>query len=126
MIKNTIVNSYIEGLQNEGDTLKIDEGFHPEFALMGMKEDGSLRVLPIGEWRAYAALRAVKGDLPRPDSNRVSAEFDFVDITRDVAVAKLQYFEGDQHTYTDYITLYKVEGQWKMVAKFYSPTADKN
>lgn len=104
--------------------MKIDAGFHPSFSLVGKKGDGSLRVLPISEWRAYQAERARKGELPRPDSLRVSAEFELVDISNDAAVAKLHYYEGGKQTYIDYITLYRFKDGWKMMSKYYTPVGE--
>jgi hypothetical protein len=119
-IKNTIITSYVDGLQNEGDSIKIDQGFHPEFVLLGKKDDGTLRVLPISKWREAQMKKASAGKLPRLDSTKVSVEFVFVDISEDVAVAKLNYFEGKIHTYTDYITLYNYPSGWKMISKVYT------
>lgn len=35
-IINFILQSYVEGLQNEGDVTKIYAGFHPGFNLLGI------------------------------------------------------------------------------------------
>jgi hypothetical protein len=119
-IEATIINAYVEGLQNEGDTVKIDKGFHPQFALLGKKDDGSILVLPIAEWRERKKQSILNGDLPRDEPNRVSAKFEFIDVSDDVAVAKLFYYEGDKHTYTDYISLYKFGPEWKIVSKMFT------
>jgi hypothetical protein len=111
-------------LQNESVSTKIDQGFHPEFALLGKKEDSTLRVLPISTWKEINVNRSITGELPRPDNSKVSAEFVFVDISDDVAVAKLHYFEEKKQTYTDYITLYKFPEGWKMISKVYTAIED--
>ena len=42
-----------------------------------------------------------------------------IDISKDVAVTRLDYLEGGQKTYVDYISLYKYETGWKIVSKIY-------
>jgi hypothetical protein len=119
-IESTILNSYIEGLQNEGDTIKIDAGFHPQFALLGKDDNGTIWALPINEWRKTQFQKVKDGELPLKNSNRVSAEFDFIDVTNDVAVAKLFYYQGGKQVYTDYISLYKFDSTWKIVCKVFT------
>ena len=119
-VEVAILNSYIEGLQNEGDTIKIDQSFHPQFALIGKGEKCSIWALPIQEWRVRQSQKALDGELPLKDPNRVSAQFVFVDVTKDVAVAKLFYYQSGKHVYTDYISLYKFDSEWKIVSKVFT------
>lgn len=116
-IANIIQSAYVEGLQNEGDSVKIDAGFHSQFQMIRRVENDSLMLYPIYEWRKRAIEAKESGYLPRPKSKEVSLEFVFIDITVDAAVAKVKYFEGKEHTYTDYITLYKFGEDWKIVSK---------
>ncbi|MBD99650.1 MAG: hypothetical protein CMO34_07380 [Verrucomicrobia bacterium] len=46
-------------------------------------------------------------------------EVEFIDITGDVAVARINYFEGESRTYVDYISLYRYGSSWKIVSKIY-------
>jgi hypothetical protein len=116
-IANIIQSAYVEGLQNEGDSVKIDAGFHSQFQMIRRIENDSLMLFPISEWRKRAIEAKGNGYLPRPKSKEVSLEFVFIDISGDAAVAKVKYFEGKTHTYTDYITLYKFDEDWKIVSK---------
>ena len=116
-IANIIQSAYVEGLQNEGDSVKIDAGFHSQFQMIRRVENDSLMLYPIYEWRKRAIEAKESGYLPRPKSKEVSLEFVFIDISGDAAVAKVKYFEGKTHTYTDYITLYKFDEDWKIVSK---------
>ena len=63
-IEAIILNSYITGLQNDGDTIKIDKGFHPQFALLGKGDKGSIWALPIHEWRKRQNQKVMDGELP--------------------------------------------------------------
>lgn len=119
-IKALILDSYVEGLQNEGDTNRIDAGFHPEFIMTGRSENDELWHYKISDWRQRKIERRASGDLPLDAERRVSAKFDLVDISDDVAMVKLRYFEGGKHTYTDYISLYLIQGEWKIIAKVFT------
>ena len=119
-IKNVVLTSYVDGLQNEGDSLKIDQGFHPAFEMLGRNAQDSLFKRPIAPWRNQQVKRREAGELPNEGAELVRGEFEFVDVTDDVAVAKLIYYKGNRHAYTDYISLYKMNGEWKIVSKVYT------
>lgn len=119
-IKQLIQDSYVNGLQNEGDTNHIDAGFHPDFVMTGRGENDELWHYKISDWRQRKIERRGNGELPLDAERRVSAEFDLVDISDDAAMVKLRYFEGGQHTYTDYISLYQIQGEWKIIAKIFT------
>lgn len=118
-IINTINTAYAEGLQNEGDSLKIDQGFHPDFYLLGKGDSLALRKYAITDWRNRQIKNKASGKLPRPADREVSLIYDFIDITGDVAVAKVNYFEGELQTYVDYISLYHYGNGWKIISKIY-------
>lgn len=123
-IRAIIQTAYVEGLQNEGDSVKIDKGFHPQFQMIARGKEDALRLYAIKDWRKSSLTRRKEGKLPRPAYRTVSLKFDFVDVTGDAAVAKVRYFEGTEHTYTDYITLYKFGKDWKLVSKAFYRVGD--
>lgn len=115
----TIQTSYVEGLMNEGDTLKIDQGFHSSFVMTGLSEKGELWVHPIDKWRSQKIAARKAGKLPRPAEKTVTLNYHFIDITGNTAVAKVDYNEGGITTYVDYISLYRINGQWKIISKIF-------
>jgi len=119
IISNLINSAYAEGLQNEGDSLKIDAGFHAQFKMIYKGENQELKEYPLNMWRSRQVERKANGELPRPKETSVSLKFDFVDITGDAAVAKVNYFEGTELTYIDYISLYKFQSGWKIISKIF-------
>ena len=50
-IKKIIQTAYVEGLQNEGDTVKINLGFHPGFEMLIPGRDGELKKFSITDWK---------------------------------------------------------------------------
>ncbi|WP_372644678.1 nuclear transport factor 2 family protein [Ancylomarina sp.] len=117
-IKNVIQTSYVEGLQNEGNLEKIDQGIHPDFVLLGIGEGDKMWKLPIDKWKEKTVKKLEEGKLPR-EENPVSIQFLSIDITGTAAVAKIEFYVGEKLTYIDYISLYKFEGNWKMVNKIF-------
>lgn len=119
-IEQVIQNGYISGLQNEGDSVKIDQNFHPQFEMIGHADDGSLWKRSIAQWRDRQIERRGNGELPNEGDELISGEFEFIDVTQDVAVAKLHYYKGERLAYTDLISLYKINGEWRIVSKVFT------
>lgn len=118
-IKKVIQTAYVEGLQNEGDLQKIDSGIHPQFKLLGIKDDGTIWTLPIDEWKQKIAEKKKQGTLPRSKDNLISIKFLSVDVTGTAAVAKFEFYVGSTLKYVDYISLYKFGNDWKLVSKVF-------
>jgi len=117
-IKEVIQTAYVEGLQNEGDAEKIDDGFHPEFALL-IPDGKKLNRYFIKDWKASVLKRKEEGKLPKTDEQKVNITFDFVDVIGTAATAKIKFFVGKELVYYDYISLYKYGREWKIVSKIY-------
>ncbi|MEM6415513.1 MAG: nuclear transport factor 2 family protein [Pseudomonadota bacterium] len=121
-IKDVIQSAYVEGVQNEGNLEKIDRGFHPDFAMLGIGDNGSMWKFSIEEWKKRIVKSVSDGKLPRPADDKVSVKFLSVDVTGNAAVAKLEYYVGTKLEYIDYISLYKFDGDWKLVSKIFHKT----
>jgi len=42
-----------------------------------------------------------------------------VDVTGNAAVAKIEIYKDGKHIYSDYMALYKIDNNWKIVNKIY-------
>ena len=118
-IKKTIQTAYVEGLQNEGDFTKIDNGFHPDFELLIPDKNGELRKFTLTEWKEKIKADLASGKLPKKEENKVSVKFLLVDVTGNAAVAKFEFYVGQKLTFVDYQFLYKFQENWKIVSKIY-------
>ncbi len=85
--------------------------FHPESKLFWIR-DGQLAQRTSEEYIA-----AARGT-PAPDEAQRKRRIDFIDITGDAAVAKLTLQYPDV-TLTDYMSLLKIGGEWKIVNKIF-------
>jgi len=118
-IKEVIQTAYVEGLQNEGDTKKIDSGIHPDFNLLGIGKNNTMWKYSIIDWKASSVKKRKEGKLPLSGDDIVSIKFISIDITGTAAMAKIKFYVGNKLTYIDYISLYKFDDGWKMVNKIF-------
>lgn len=117
-IKKVIQAAYIDGLQNRTNLDAIEEGFHPGFSLLIYKGN-MMDKLPIYNWAQYAKMKKEKNPDGPTEEEKVSCTFENIDITGTAAVAKIKFFIGKKHVYTDYLSLYKFDDGWKIVSKIY-------
>lgn len=118
-IKNIIKTAYEEGLQNEGNEEKIELGFHKDFTMLGIGENGQMWKYPISMWKAEQLKKLEEGHLPLKDKDKVSVRFVSIDVTSNAAIVKLEYIVQDKVKYVDYMSLYKFDNQWKIVCKIF-------
>jgi hypothetical protein len=119
LIRATIQIAYVEGLQNEGDTVKINSGFHPGFELLIPGKNGELEKYSLTAWKEKIKASLASGKLPRKEADKVSVKFLNVDVTGDAAMAKFEFYVGEKLTFVDYQFLYKFKDGWKIVSKIF-------
>ena len=118
-IKTVIQTAYVDGLQNKGDLSKTEEGFHPGFNLLGVRNNNTLSKFPSYTWVEYARIKQKENPDPPVENEKVTCEFVMIDITGNAAVAKIELFKDSKKIYTDYLSLYKFNEGWRIVNKIY-------
>jgi len=116
-IQAVILSAYRDGLCNVGDVELVKKGFHPEFRLLGIR-DNVLTILPIADWIKITADKKAAGKFP--PKTLVSMEFPLIDITGNAAMVKVKFLVGDRHVYTDYLSLLRFSEGWQIVNKIYT------
>ena len=117
-IKKVILSAYRDGIANVGDVEAIKKGFHPEFNLLGLNKDKSgIWKLPIDKWAKDVEKRKKEGKYPPKE--KVSFKFLLVDVVGNAGFAKIEFYRGEKLAYTDFLSLYKFNDGWKLVAKIY-------
>jgi hypothetical protein len=107
------VQYYFDGGKNR-DSVALRKAFHPK-ARMLFAKDGELVVVPIGEYIARVATERLKPGEVDSTRRRVTS----VDIAGDAAIARLE-LERPDALLTDYMSLLKVDGRWKIVNKIFT------
>ena len=67
-----IQSAYNDGLKNEGDSVKIDEGFHPDFRLLGKGYLTALRKYDIADLHKRQINKNVAWKLPRATDKKLA------------------------------------------------------
>jgi protease I len=104
------VETYLHGLMFN-DVASFKKAFYPEAKLMFVKKDGSLGQLTQEEW-----YKGFAGSAGKEEEGKL--EIVAVDVTGNAASVKVRE-EYPKSIYTDYISLLKLRGEWKIVNKVY-------
>ena len=102
------IEHYFQG-HATGDGAHFRKVFHPESKLFFIR-DGKFAQRTSEEYIAGAPGK------PAEDEAQRKRTIDWIDVTGDTAVAKLT-LTYPAATFTDYIALLKIEGEWKIVNK---------
>ena len=97
-----------------GEPEQLKQAFHPGATMFFARND-SLIAVPIPEYIARVAASRAKGDAPPQRVERISS----VDISGTSAVARIE-LEYPQQKLTDYMSLVKYGGEWRIVNKIFS------
>lgn len=117
LIKNVIQDAYVDGLCNNADEEAIRKGFHSNFKIIGAGSDNTIWEFPISDWIVMAKKGKEKGHKYSFQDEFTTIKFLSIDIEGKVAVTKIEFYEGSEINFIDYISLMKFEDDWKIVSK---------
>ncbi|PWA08252.1 nuclear transport factor 2 family protein [Flavobacterium laiguense] len=113
LVQNTL-NLYLEG-QATQDSIMVGKSYHDSWQLKFFK-DGKLTVMPKAEY--------LTGYTKRTKTKTWSGRIVFIDITNDVAIAKVE-ISTSKRLFTDYFHLMKTTEGWLIVDKISTRVAHK-
>ncbi len=116
-IKDVINKAYVEGIHNKGDLNDTRNGFHPEFRMFALR-NGAVSKVSINDW--IQRIENSRKRNPNPPAQKAKAKFLSVDVTKNVASVKLELHRGGKLLFTDYLFLYKIGNEWRIVSKAYN------
>lgn len=111
-----VVQKYIDGC-NEGKSAVMKPAFDNGAVMYGTKADGTVEAKGSIE-NLYAIVDSVGAD------KNGNARIDVLDTTEDTAVVRVIIENWHGLTFTDYHSLMKIDGEWKIVAKVYHTFAE--
>ena len=115
-IKDAVDRAYVRGVHIEGDPELMRGGMHDTF-VMFVPAEGGVTQLTRDAWiERLVAAKAKAGDAPRP---KTTADISILDRTENAAVVKVKLFRDGKQIFTDYISLYRVGTEWKLVGTIY-------
>lgn len=109
------VERYFKATQT-GESKYLSQAFHMDAKLKHIKEDGTLYEADLNHFSNYLD---TNGPMPVLETKILS-----IDTHETGASVKAQFTFND-FTYTDYLNLLKIEGEWKIVDKIYIKTLIK-
>jgi hypothetical protein len=104
------VENYIKALQT-GSINYARLAFHKDARMIGNRRDGFVS-MPIEEW-----MKGLQGK-PADDEAHRKRSFRILDLTATTGVARVELIYPDV-TFIDYMPLLKVDGEWKIMNKFF-------
>lgn len=116
-IENTVVEGYIDGIHKKQDKNLALKGFHEDFEMIVLNNI-QIEKVDIDKW--LDRIKVMKEKSPELWQASTDYEFTLLDNTHNTAVVKVDVFKGKVHFATDYMLLYKIEEEWKIVSKIFS------
>lgn len=116
-IKEVVDRAYVHGVHIDADPAKIRSGMHESF-IMFVRNGDAVTQLTRDAWiaRIEASNAARKADAPKPAT---TADIQVLDRVGDSAVVRVNLFRDGKQIFTDYISLYRLDGAWKLVGKIF-------
>ena len=105
------VDAYFETMF-DADLERFDRLFAPTATLHGLR-DGTLRVLPVGEYRNLLA----SNPSPKAKNAPRQQEILMVDVAAPAQALVKVRVRIDQLLYVDYLAFHRVGGAWRLTAK---------
>lgn len=109
-ITAAIQGAYVDGIWLEGDEEAARAGFDPAFVMQIDRGDGTMSV-SLDAWLERLGLHG------EPLDEKITHEIEVLDRAGGAAVARVRVYRDGKPLYTDYMSLYKSDGSWKIVAK---------
>ena len=109
-IEATIEKAYIGGIWMKGDEEAARGGFDSAFVMQVGQEDDVISV-SLDAWMERLGLHG------EPLRENITHAIQVLDQTGRAAVAKVEIFQDGEVLYTDYMSLYRFDDGWRIVAK---------
>lgn len=116
-VQQVVQSAYVDSIHNRTGIEKISEGFHPDFETLDKRND-MLTKFPIYSW-IETGEQAMFSDETTTKKTTITAKFPLIDIAGDAAMAKVDLYRNEQHLFTNFLLLYKLEKGWKILSKTY-------
>lgn len=118
-IEEVIREAYINGVYNEGYMLSVTQGFSPDFTAIIFEDKDQSRLEAIEDWIQKTEQNKASGKLPLSGDQKVTFSIEKLEISNNIANARVNFMVGGKVQHTDFIGLYKFSTGWKLVNMMY-------
>jgi len=126
-VRRVLEDVYVRDMYVKESREAMSREFDDVFHMLVPEIDGRRNVPVSVRWDGLAELRS---NHPKAISPQTRFEFPLIDVAGNAAVARVDVFHDDTPVYSDYVSLYRVDGSWKLVSKVFhahamvAPAAD--
>lgn len=106
--------AYVHGVHIDGDADKMRAGMHDSFVMFVHSDKGVTQMTRDAWIERLTASKARAANAPKPE---IKANITVLDRAGNAAVVKVDLFRDGKQIFTDYISLYRFDDGWKLVAK---------
>jgi Putative lumazine-binding len=110
-------SAYVHGVHADGDPELMRAGMHDSFVMFVQSDKGVTQLTRDAWIERITASKAKAADAKKPE---IKANITVLDRAGNAAVAKVELFRDGKQVFTDYISLYRFEGGWKLVGKIFA------
>ena len=120
-IRRIIEDVYVRDLYRVQDRGDLSAEFHEAFRVLVPQLNGRTGLCDTVSWQTPEILRESN---PKAIESTARFDFPFIDVSGDAAVAKVIILDATTPIYTDYVSLYRIDGEWKIVSKLFNAHLD--
>ncbi len=120
-IRQIIEDVYVRDMYRVRGRKALSPEFHEAFRVLVPQVNGRTGLCDTVSWQTPEILL---GSNPKAIESTTQFDFPFIDVSGDAAVAKVIILDETTPIYTDYVSLYRIDGAWKIVSKLFSAHLD--
>lgn len=115
-IRTLLEDVYVRDMYVKRDRGAFSREFAPCFQMLSPTLDGATGEPTDVHW---VGLDQMFANHPKAILRSVRFEVPWVDVADHAAVARVDVFDAEEWIYTDYVSLYRVRGAWKVISKVF-------
>ena len=115
-IRDLLEDVYVRDMYVKRDRGAFSREFARCFRMLSPILDGSTGDAMDARW---VGLDEMLANHPKALLPAVRFEIPWVDVAGDAAVARVDVLSSDERVFTDYVSLYRVKGAWRVVGKLF-------
>ncbi|MBU0595249.1 nuclear transport factor 2 family protein [Candidatus Bipolaricaulota bacterium] len=115
-VRQVLEDVYVRDMYMKESREALSREFDAVFHMLVPELDGRDNEPVALRWDGLDELRS---NHPKAVFPETRFEFPLVDVVGNAAVARVDVFHGDVHVYSDFVSLYRVQGQWRLVSKVF-------
>ncbi len=115
-VQHVLEDVYVRDMYMKESRAALSREFDDVFHMLVPEFDGRTNEPVSLRWDGLDEMRA---NHPKAVFPETRFEFPLIDVIGHAAIARVDVYRGDSHVYSDYVSLYCVQGEWRLVSKVY-------